>query len=126
MWRIDSTLDALGDLINAFYKAAFNPNADAKKAELEKFTNELFPTWADRMEKRLKENTNPLYFVGESWTIADFAIGAYAFTSWENEASEGHAVLKAIIDKHPLLTAYTAHAKEASKDYLAARKVCPW
>jgi glutathione S-transferase len=80
MWRIDSTIDALGDLVNVYVSAAFNPNEEAKKAGLEKYANEVFPVWAGRMEKRLKENTNPNFFVGESWTIADFAVGSFAFT----------------------------------------------
>jgi hypothetical protein len=37
-----------------------------------------------------------------------------------------HATLKAHVEKYPTLTAYIAHAKEASKDYLAARKPCAW
>jgi hypothetical protein len=38
MWRIDSTLDALGDLANAYSKIVWgNHDEETKKAELEKF-----------------------------------------------------------------------------------------
>jgi glutathione S-transferase len=78
------------------------------------------------MEKRLKENTNTKYFVGESWTIADFAVAAFAFSLWENENFPAHAPFKAVVEQRPTLAAYCAHAKEASKDYLAARKPSPF
>jgi glutathione S-transferase len=31
-WRVDSTIDALGDLLNAYYKAAFAPTEELKKS----------------------------------------------------------------------------------------------
>jgi glutathione S-transferase len=126
MWRIDSTIDALEDLISVYVKSAWIPDEEAKKAGIEKFCSEHLPKWAERMEKRLKENTSQLYFVGDSWTIADFSVGAAAFSMFENELFPNSAQFKAVIEKFPILTAYIAHAKEASKEYLAARKPSAW
>lgn len=91
MWKIDSTLDALADLISVYYQAAFNPNEDAKKAGLDKFMTEHLPKWCGIMEARLKANSSQHYFVGDNLTIADFALAGVAFTKFLNEANPSAA-----------------------------------
>ena len=44
-WRVDSTIDAVGDLLNAFYKANFNPDEELKKTLFAAFFEKTFPTW---------------------------------------------------------------------------------
>lgn len=48
-WRVDSTIDAIGDLLNAFYKANFNPDEEAKKALFATFFETTFPKFLDAM-----------------------------------------------------------------------------
>jgi len=126
MWKIDSTIDALNDVISAYYNAAFNPNEDAKKAGLEKFYAETFPKFCERLENRIKNNSSQKHIVGDNWTIADFAVCGVAFSKWENDHNPERGTEKSIVEKYPVLNAYFDNAREQSKDYLASRKPSPW
>jgi glutathione S-transferase len=126
MWRIDSIVDFVNDTIGQYYQAAFAPTEEAKKAGFEKFYGTTFPFFLEKLEARLKENTSPNFFVGDNYTIADFAFVGVAFSTFENESNPSRTQQKEIVDKYPLITAYITHAKEASKEFLASRKSSPW
>ncbi len=53
-WRIDSTIDSLGDVLNAFYKASFYTPEDQKEAAFKQFYSATLPSWLGVMNKRLQ------------------------------------------------------------------------
>lgn len=126
MWKIDSTLDALNDLISAFYAAAFNPNEEAKKAGLEKFYTTTMPFFCEVMEKRLKANTSQNHMVGDKMTIADIAMFAVAYARFLNTHNPNAGTELAIVEKYPVFLAYCKHLGEEFKEYLATRKPSAW
>ena len=125
-WRVDSTLDLIGDLLNAFYKAAFNPNEELKKQLFADFYGKTLPSFVESIQKRLEGNTTQAFIVGESLTIADFALAAVAYSSFLNENNPSRADQLAIVEKYPVALAYFQGLGEPLKDYLAARKPSPW
>ena len=78
-WRVDSTIDALGDLMNAYYKAAFAPTEELKKSSFETLWSTTFPKWLEVIQKRVETNSSPDHIVGDKPTIADFALAAFAY-----------------------------------------------
>ncbi len=125
-WRVDSTLDAIGDLLNAFYKAAFNPDEEAKKAAFEAFYSEFLPKWFGVIQKRLESNTSQKHIVGDKMTIADISMAAVAYSSFFNEGNPMKDTQQEILSKFPVLKEYFTHLGEHWKDYLAARHSSPW
>jgi glutathione S-transferase len=75
-WKVDSILDANADITSASYKYLLENDAEKKKAALEHFAKEVFPKFAAILEKRVAANSNHHHIVGDSLTIADFALGA--------------------------------------------------
>ena len=57
-WRVDSTLDLIGDLLNAFYKAAFNADEELKKTLFVDFYGKTLPNFFAAIQKRLEANTS--------------------------------------------------------------------
>jgi len=90
-WRMDSTLDSVSDIQNAFYKCAFEQDAEKKKAALENFFGNVFPGWAGAMEKRIVANTSRQFFVGDKVSIADFALAGWMYSTPYNESSAAYA-----------------------------------
>lgn len=86
-WRVDSFIDSVGDLINQYYKAAFNPNEEEKKELFAKYYETIFPTWLGIIEKRLQSNSSQKFLVGDKMTIADFQFAAIGFSNFYNEAN---------------------------------------
>ena len=56
--------------------------------------------WVGIYEKRISENSNHKYIVGEKITILDFALAAIGFSSFLNEGNEAYEALKPIAEKH--------------------------
>ncbi len=52
-WRIDSTLDSQEDVVQAYYKHAFNPNEEAKNEGLKNFYANVLPGWFKVLDKRI-------------------------------------------------------------------------
>ncbi len=46
-WRVDSTLELIGDLQNAFYRAAFAPSEDLKKTLMADFFGKHLPNFTE-------------------------------------------------------------------------------
>ena len=84
MWKIDSTLDYIMDQIGAYVAAAFAADEEQKRIEVEKFLTDFYPKYCERMQNRLKKNTSQNHIVGESFTIADFALAGSAFSIFYN------------------------------------------
>ena len=85
-WAIDSTIDSLTDIMNAFYKAAFAD--EASKPELFKtYFGTTLPQWLTAINKRLLANSSKNFIVGDKITIADFAIAGFIYSLYLNELS---------------------------------------
>ena len=124
-WRVDSTIDSLGDILNAFYKAAFAD--EASKPELFKtFFGTTAPAWLAIINKRLQSNSSKQFIVGDKITIADFALAAWVYTIYYNDLSQSKDAIGPIIEQFPDLVAYFKGLGEIFADYLASRPKCPW
>jgi len=120
-WRVDSTIDSLGDIYNQFAKAKFTPDAESQKAQFEALLTKSFPAWFAILDKRIANNSSKDHIVGDSWTIADFAIAAFFGSTVYNEANDHHATLKAELDKHEHLKHYAHTIHHALADYFEHR-----
>ena len=97
-WRVDSTGDAMHDLMEKFISIKFQSDEEKKKAQQQDFLTNFFPKWLSVFEKRLNENTSKDYLVGDKITNADFNLGYLINSIIYNDASEYSAVLKDIFE----------------------------
>ena len=126
-YRIDSTIDALGDLKQAMGRFAFEQDEEKKKAGFHNFIENVFPPWATAIEKRLAANSSPHHAVGDKTTIADFALGGWAYSCVYNDACPPHAIFQEAVGKFPHLQAYLVHLGEHElKEHLTDRKPSPF
>ena len=79
------------------------------------------PKWLAALDKRVAANPDKNFIVGDSLTIADFAMAAAIFSLWYNEANDFYAVLKPAWDSHENLKTYAENLQTTFADYLAAR-----
>lgn len=86
-WKIDSTIDALGDLQNSYYRVMFEKDSETKKKLFEDFLSRIFPQWCQVMQKRLQENSTQKYIAGDKMSIADFALAGLAYSTFMNDAN---------------------------------------
>ena len=102
-------VDAVGDIMNAFYKGAFAPTEEAKEAEFKVYFSEILPRWVAAIQKRLlkKDTKDRKYIVGDkSPSIADFALTAWAYGAYLNPESPYQAKVAVVVDRFPELAAY--------------------
>jgi glutathione S-transferase len=120
-WRIDSTIDSLGDIYNQFARAKFNPDAEQQKSLYETLLTKSFPAWFAILNKRLENNSTKDHIVGEAWTIADFALAAFFGSTVFNDANDHHVILKAELEKHEHLKHYAEKMHSDLAAYFEAR-----
>jgi glutathione S-transferase len=121
-WRMDSYIDSIMDIMNGFYKFAFEQNEEKKKADAETYFTTIFPAWMNVIEKRFAANDSPHHAVGDKVTIADFALCGWMFGTPLNEGSPLCGQFKEIVAKFPLVSAYLTHTKENGlKEFLEKR-----
>jgi glutathione S-transferase len=121
-YRIDSTIDALNDLRQAMGKFAFEQDEEKKKAGFHNFIENIFPPWLTAIEKRIAANSSPHHAVGDKLTIADFAIGAWAYSAVYNEGNPVHHQFQEVVAKFPHVHAYLTHLGEHEfKEFLEHR-----
>ena len=125
-WRVDSTVDFIGDLLNAYYKAAFEPNEEKKGPLLVDFMEKTFPHFLTCIEKRIKSNTTQSYIVGEKLTIADIALAAVAYSSFLNDHNPKKDLQLAVVEKFPDALSYFKGLRSHFAEYLDTRKPSPW
>ena len=124
-WAIDSTVDSLVDVMNAFYKAAFAD--EASKPELFKtYFGTTLPAWLTAINKRLLANSSKHFIVGDKITIADFAIAGFIYSLYLNDLSQAKDTVTAIVANFPELDTYFRGLGEPLKEYLETRPKCPW
>ena len=125
-WRIDSTLDSQEDVVQAYYKHAFNPNEEAKNEGLKNFYANVLPGWFKVLDKRIQANAPHKYIVGDKITIADFSLGAWANSTYLNEASASKEKIGEAIKEYPAVDAYFRGLHGDLEGRLSTRKPSPW
>ena len=124
-WAIDSTIDSLTDIMNAFYKAAFAD--EAAKADLFKtYFGTTLPQWLTATSKRLHANSSKNFIVGDKITIADFAIAGFIYSIYLNDLSQAKDAVAGVMAEFPELDAYFKGLAEPLKEYLETRPKNPW
>ena len=103
MWRIDSTIDAIYDIIPKLEPIHFAPSDDAKKAALEKAIKEHLPAFFKIMEARLQGKTS---IIDGKTTIADFAFGAFLSQSFYNKNNPHMKTFQKVVKAFPNVQAF--------------------
>lgn len=127
-WRVDSTLDFLGDFTNARYKANNHPDPETKEQVLKDFYEKTLADFFQKIQKRLEDNeaVSTTYFVGDKMTIADFGNAAVAYNYFLNEHNADKEKFQAVLNNYPKVLAYYRGLGELLKDYLTTRRPSPW
>ena len=110
-WKIDSTIDAVEDYLNAYFRFNFETNEEKKAVAKENWLK-MVPVWVTAIEKRLTANESPNFIVGGKMTIADFALAAVGFNLLLNEANPSFADVWPLVKDHEVLRTYAASLKE--------------
>lgn len=124
-YEVDSLIDAITDIQNAFYKAAFNPSEEHKVTLFTEFYGNTLPKFFAAFEKRLEENSTG-FIVGDKPTIADFAFAALAYSSFLNEHNPQRGPSEEVANKFPNFSKYCQGLGELVKSHLETRKPSPW
>lgn len=126
-YLVDSFLDGLNDLIIKF-GGAFNEKDPERQKEL--FTTCLtqgVPTFLAVVEKRLTDNSSKKSLVGESVSIADFALAGILFSIFYNDANDKSILFRQVLENFPNVKAYAEFLRDkALKEYLETRPPRPF
>lgn len=127
-WRVDSTLDAINDLLAAFYKAAFAPvDEEEKKKLMQVFYDGAYDKFLGFMNKRIEQNSSHNYIVGDKITIADFALAAVAYATFLNDKNPNKGDMLPYVEKYPAFLNYLKGLGENDlKEHLSTRFEAPW
>lgn len=124
-YLVDSLIDSIGDIQNAFYKAAFNPSEEHKVTLFTEFYGNTLPRYFSAFEKRLEGNESG-FIVGDKPTIADIAFAALAYSSFLNEHNPNKGQTEEVANKFPNFVKYCQGLGEHVKTHLETRKPSPW
>ena len=97
-WKVDSTLDAIEDITNAFVRAKWEADAEKKATLTADLMSKTFPTWLGIIDKRIANNSNHSFVAGDSLTIADLALVALFNSTAYNDANEHHGALRSLVE----------------------------
>ena len=91
--------------MNKYFRAALEKDDERKKALEADFLNWI-PGWIAAIQKRIENNSNQDFVVGDKRTIADFALAMVAFNMINNEANPHYAATAPLTKKedYPVLT----------------------
>jgi glutathione S-transferase len=118
-WKVDSTIDAVEDYLNAYFKYNFEKDEDKKAIHKENWLK-MLPVWVAAIEKRITSNGGK-YVAGEKITIADFALAAAGFNMLLNEANPHYSESLPFIKDHEVLRNYSHLLKESLGEHLTKR-----
>ena len=125
-WRVDSTLDSQEDMVQAYYKAAFAPTEEAKAEGMKAFFATTLPNWFKVLEKRIDANAPHKYIVGDKITTADFSLGAWAHSTYLNDASANKDKVAEVIKEFPKVDSYFRGLHADLEGRLSTRTSSPW
>jgi glutathione S-transferase len=84
-WKVDSTLEHVRDLIYKLYPVVLEQDEEKKKALGKELLTTFIPAWLGAHEKRVTDNGNENFLVGDKLTIADIQFLALARVLFKNE-----------------------------------------
>mmetsp|Transcript_29889 Transcript_29889/g.21639 ORF Transcript_29889/g.21639 Transcript_29889/m.21639 type:complete len:119 (-) Transcript_29889:62-418(-) len=113
-YECDSMTDALNDLFSKMMGMFYGPSEESKAAAAKAFTEDHFPLFLERLEKRL---AGKKYFGGDSPDVFDFHIGAFF-------SAPSAAKYQELTDKHAGVKAHQENWAAVFADYLANRPKC--
>ncbi len=121
-YRADSFVDALNDLVNQLTNVKWEADADKQKELFMAVFTETLPKFLTVCEARLSSNSNPLFLVGESLTIADFAYAGLIFNIFYNDENDKAVLFRSVFERFPLQKAYAENLQtNVFKEYLENR-----
>jgi glutathione S-transferase len=115
----DQAYECLRDVLEAFYSAMSESNAERKEELLKKVKTDIMPRMLGYLEKKIKDN-NGKFLTGNAYTYGDYAIAT--FVDWFNEHSTAEE--KTTFEKtYPTLSTLAKTIRETPeiKAYLAKR-----
>ena len=118
-WVVDSTIDAVEDYLQAYFKFNYESHIEKKETFKENWLK-MLPIWVEAIEKRITANGGK-FVAGDKITIADFAIASIAFNLLRNEANPHIAISLPLIKDHEVLRNYSHRLKEALSEHLTKR-----
>ena len=119
-WKVDSTIDAVEDYLNSYFRFNFESNEEKKAVAKENWLK-MLPTWVSAIEKRISANAGSKFIVGPTITIADFALAAVGFNLLLNEANPHYTESYPFIKDHEILKTYANNLREELKEHLEKR-----
>lgn len=126
-WKVDSSIDGLGDMVAGALKAQFEQDPEKKKELFMNWVTNDFVRFLTIYEKRIEENGNDKYLVGDSITTADFAFAGIIFNIIYNELNPSTIATKPIFENFPHLKAYAEHLSTNDlKEHLEKRPKLPF
>ena len=125
-WRVDSTIDSVGDLTNAFMKAKFETDAEKQKELFTGVFTKTIPAWLAVLEKRLADNNSKEHIVGDKWTIADFVLAAIFNSFFLNEHNEQFPILNPVFKTFEHVHHYAEHLNKGLAEHLSKRSARPF
>ena len=90
------------------------------------YKNKFLKKYFSLMEKRVKENENSDFIVGNSFTIADAYCAAIAYTYIFNEHNPCSKEYYEVIENYPKVEGYFKRLGNIFEKYLHARKPMPY
>ncbi len=125
-----SSQELLKDIVTNLIPFLYAPsdNKEAKEAMLKKWLEQHLDVKLGYLEKRLKENECQDYLVGKELTGVDVdAVVIMHSIIMPLNGDEGHlALLKEVLDKHPLFVGYCAKLRDTHfKDYFENVRIKP-
>ena len=89
---------------------------------METFLSTTYPNFLAALDKRIAANSSQHHIVGDSMTIAGFAVASWFFAMPLNEGNAFHKETKEVLDKYPHVKEYLNHlAEHELKEFLANR-----
>lgn len=126
MHQIDSSIDALKDLVQQMVTAFRTTDEEAKAKALDNYFANVLPVFVERIENRLKNNSSQKRLVGDNLTIADIVFAGIVTSRYFNDQNTLHSREKEVIEKFPIYQAYITGLQEDFKEHFETRKSCPF
>ena len=120
-YKIDSTIDAVEDLMQSNYKWRFEADEARKATGKENFLKNFLPKWIDAIEKRIANNSTQKFVAGDKMTIADFALAAVAFNILLNDTNPVFAEIQEVLKDSAVIDTYVASLQAELREYLETR-----
>ena len=114
-------MDGVADLTLKFVAIVHEVDIGAKGKMAADLVENYLPFWLGAIDKKIKENNNQKFLVGNKYSIADFLLGAMIFSVFENPANDYSAILKPLLEGSENLKAWIQNFGQDLKPYFDSR-----